>query len=337
MIDEALLRIVSGHAGEKQTFAEPPTAMTGGFWAKIYGFELDHPPPDLAGHLVLRVMPKGDVAMRETIVQRAVAEQGYPTPRVVLDGFDTELGGAFMVMKRAEGEAPLGSLDIGRALLRLPKTIRGVARQLSVAAAQLHDLDPQPIREQFESAGIDNGSLGVEARLDEIRIAADSQFSGFGELLTWLDQRRPALTPEVVCHGDIHPFNMLVTEDESFSVLDWTNANLCRREYDVGFTAALLSCAPLPVQRLARRPVGAITASLARRFIDAYRRMAPVNLDVVEWFETLQYGRCLAAVAMAPLVGDGIVGPGHPFRVSARAMIRQVDMITGATIALPAA
>ena len=334
VIDEALLRIVSAHAGEKQVFARAPTPMTGGFWATIHGFELDHPPADLAGPLVLRVMPRGDAAIRETIVQRAVAEQGYRTPRVVLDGFDEEVGGAFMIMERAEGHAPLEGLGIGPALLRLPKTIRGVARQLSVATVQLHELDPQPIREQFAGAGIDNASLGVEARRDEIRAAAQAGFVGFEELLSWLEHRRPALTPEVVCHGDIHPFNMLVTDDDSFSMLDWTNANLCRREYDVGFTAALLHCAPIAVPRLARRPVAAITGALSRRFIGAYRRMAPVNLDIVEWFETLQYGRCLAAVATAPLVNDGIVGPGHPFRVSAPAMVRQVEMITGVTIAL---
>ena len=73
---------------------------------------------------------------------------------------------------------------------------------------------------------------------------------------------------------------------------------------------------------------------LARRFIDTYRRMAPINLDVVEWFETLQYGRCLAAVAMAPLIDDGIVGDTHPFRKSAPAMIRQVRTITDVTIEL---
>ena len=279
-------------------------------------------------------MPNRDTGVRETIVQRMVAEQGYPTPRVVLDGFDEGLGGSFMIMERADGVALLEGLAIGSALLGLPKILRRVARQLSIAAVQLHDLDPQPIAESLEAAGVDVASLGVESRLDEIRAAAGVPFAGFTELVAWLESRRPALTPAVVCHGDIHPFNMLMTPDESFTLLDWTNANLCRREYDVGFTAALLHTAPVEVPRIAERPVAAIMGTLARRFIDTYRRMAPINLDVVEWFETLQYGRCLAAVAMAPIINDGIVGDAHPFRKAAPAMIRQVRTITEVEIKL---
>jgi len=335
VIDGELLRVISAHTGRDETFLQRPVRMTGGFWAAIYGFELHQPPSVLAGPLVLRVMPNRNTAVRETIVQRAVAEQGYPTPVVVLDGFDDVLGGSFMVMERAAGVALLVGLDIGRALLRLPKILRRVARQLSVASVRLHDLDPQPVIESLEAAGVDVGSLGVEARLDEIRTAADVPFAGFVELVAWLESRRPSLASAVVCHGHIHPFNMLITADESFTLLDWTNASLCRRELDVGFTAALLQTAPVGVPRILERPVGAVMGMLARRFIDSYRRMAPINLDVVEWFETLQYGRCLAAVAMAPLIDDGVVGETHPFRKSAPAMIRQVRMITEVTIELP--
>jgi aminoglycoside phosphotransferase (APT) family kinase protein len=153
-------------------------------------------------------------------------------------------------------------------------------------------------------------------------------------LLAWLERRKPAFTPAVVCHGDIHPFNMLVNEDGSFTMLDWTNGNLCRREYDVGFTAALLQCAPIEVPRLAERPLAAFTGALARRFIDTYRRSALINLDVVEWFEMLQYGRCLAAVVTAP-IDDPIIGKNHPFRLSAKAMARQVRIITDVTIQTP--
>jgi aminoglycoside phosphotransferase (APT) family kinase protein len=332
VIGDELLRVLSSHSGCAQAFAEEPAPLTGGFWAAIYGFALQDPPPDLTGRLVLRVMPGREAAVRETIVQRAVAEQGYPTPRVLLDGFDEGLGGMFMVMQRADGAPLLDDLGIGRTLWTLPKMLRRVARQLSLASTQLHDLDPAPVVVALSAAGAHIPDGGVESRLAEIRGAA--QFAGFGALSAWLTVRRPDMTPGVVCHGDIHPFNMLTTDDESFTLLDWTNANICRRELDVGFTAALLQTAPMDVPSFAKRPVAAVTGALARRFIDTYRKMAPVNLDVVEWFEVLQYGRCLAAVAVAPL-DDPIVSAKHPFRAAATAMAHQLRVITDVDIRLP--
>lgn len=334
MIDEALLRVLSTSAGRAQTFAQSPTPIPGGFWAAIYGFELADPPAVLRGPLVLRVMPDPDVGVRETIVQRGVADQGYPTPRVVLDGSDEALGGAFIVMERVDGVQLLAGLGLGGALLRLPKTIRRVARLLSTATLQLHALDPQPIVEALQASGVDIASLGVAARFEEIRSALSVPNAGFAALLAWLEAHRPSLNPAVVCHGDVHPFNMLVNDDESFNVLDWTNGNLCRREYDVGFTAALLHCAPISAPRLAEPALRAVTGTMARRFVDTYRRSAPVNLDVVDWFEALQYGRCLAAVATSP-IDDPIIGAMHPFRIAAPAMIRQLRMMTDVTIELP--
>ncbi len=332
MIDEALLRVLSAHTGRLEAFAHRPTRMTGGYWAAIYGFELARPPAGLQGPQVLRVMPNSDAAVRETIVQRLVAEQGYPTPRVVLDGFDEGLGGAFMVMEHVDGVTPLGDLGFGRAVAGVPKTLRRLPQQLSTATHRLHGLDPQPIIAALDLAGVDVATLGVGGHLAEIDRVARSSSAGFDILLGWLADHRPVLTPAVVCHGDIHPFNMLVSHDGSFNLLDWTNANLCRPEYDVGFTAALLRCAPLAVPRLAERPIAAITKSLANRFVDAYRAVAaPIDLDVVTWFEVLQYGRCLAAVVNARLTDDQIVGVDHPFQVSAPVMIRRVQTITDVT------
>ena len=94
MIDEELLRVLSAHTGRDEVFPHAPVRMTGGFWAAIYGFELDQPPPDLGGPLVLRVMPNRDTAVRETIVQRMVAEQGYPTPRGAFSTASTKASAA---------------------------------------------------------------------------------------------------------------------------------------------------------------------------------------------------------------------------------------------------
>jgi aminoglycoside phosphotransferase (APT) family kinase protein len=234
-------------------------------------------------------------------------------------------------MERVDGAQLLAGVHLGSAVLRLPKIVRRIAHQLASASTQLHRLDPEPVMNALTAAGVDVASLGPHVRLAEIRAAANRSSAGFDGLLTWLEDHRPSFEPAVVCHGDIHPFNMLAKPDGSFDVLDWTNGCLCRREYDVGCTAALLHCPPIAVPRLAEGVLRAITGSLARRFVDAYRRTSPVNLDVVEWFETLQYGRCLGSVALAPL-DDPIIGPKHPFRISASAMARQVRMITGTTI-----
>ncbi len=251
MIDEALLRVLSAHSGRREAFANGPTRMTGGFWAAIYEFELSSPPRELHGPHVLRVMPNPDAGVREAIVQRLVADQGYPTPRVVFDGFDEDLGGAFMVMERVDGVAPLDDLEFGRALVGVPKTLRRLPRLLATVTVELHRLDPQPIIAALDMSGIHVADLGVAAHLTEIDRIARSSSLGLDHLLQWLDRRRPVFTPAVVCHGDIHPFNLLVTDDGSFNLLDWTNANLCRPEYDVGFTAALLRCAPITVPRIA--------------------------------------------------------------------------------------
>jgi len=335
VIDDDLLRVLSAHAGAELRFATPPAVMSGGFWAAIYCFELDRPPARLSGPLVLRVMPSLDAGVRESIVQRTVAEQGYATPRVVLDGVDDALGGAFMVMKRVDGVGLLDELSLGKTVLQFPKVARHLAAQLSRAAIELHELDPQPLIDRLRDVGIDAASLGVHARLDQIDEAAAAGSRGFTELAAWLRARRPVMTPVVICHGDIHPFNMLETDHGSFSLLDWTNANLCRREFDGGCTAALLNCAPIHVPRIASAPLRALTTALAQRFTKAYREQAPINLDVVEWFETLQYGRCLAEVALAPAKNDGIVGPHHPFRISAPAMIHQVRTITEVVVDVP--
>jgi aminoglycoside phosphotransferase (APT) family kinase protein len=338
VIDDALLRVLTAHTGREQTFKDRPVPIAGGFWAAIFGFELAEPSEEMHGPLVLRVMPNPQVGEVETIVQREVALLGYPTPRVVFDGFDEGLGGAFMVMERVDGVHLLSGIRIGGALLGLPKIIRRIARQLSMASVQLHDLDPKPIVEALAVEGVDVSKLGPQSRLRDVHVAADATRCGLDKVLEWLEQRQPSFEPHVVCHGDIHPYNMLVTPDGSFNVLDWTNATLCRREYDLGCTAALLQCAPVEVPRIAQRPLRGVTGSVARRFVDAYRASsashAPINLDVVEWFETLQYARCLASVVVSP-IDDPIIGPKHPFRIAGPAMVRQVEMITGVAVELP--
>jgi Ser/Thr protein kinase RdoA (MazF antagonist) len=98
--------------------------------------------------------------------------------------------------------------------------------QLGQAVARLHALDPSPVVELIstppchEAMWLDlRNNLEIAARsavvtvddIDILRRAVD-------ELDGWQDQARK--TRQVVCHGDLHPENVLM-RDDSLVILDW--------------------------------------------------------------------------------------------------------------------
>ncbi|HJY56119.1 MAG TPA: hypothetical protein VJ418_07045, partial [Streptosporangiaceae bacterium] len=97
-----VLRSSAGTPGLK--YERRPEAMQGGFWAELFSFSLANPPDGWPAELVARLMPDPGSARKETIVQRAVAAAGFPTPFVRASGGpESGLGQAFMVMDRAAG------------------------------------------------------------------------------------------------------------------------------------------------------------------------------------------------------------------------------------------
>lgn len=318
------------------TFATKPAPMSGGFWASLYSFELANAPDGWRGGLVLRVMPNADAAAKEIIVQTALARQGYNTPMVTMSGDDQTLGGAFMIMHRAEGRSPLGGLKIGRDLLGLRRTLAELPKLLARVAVDLHTVDPEPVAGALRAAGIVLPPLG-DAHYRGLVIAAGAETAavGFDRLDAWFSANQPSVDKPVVCHGDLHPFNILVAADGTVTVLDWTNANLCPAEFDVGFTTAFLRCAPIGVPSFVRPVTQRLMSRLAARFVAAYSVRRPVRREVMRWYEALQYARCLAEVAIARENPGGNIGSAHPFELSARDMTRELAAITGVTVVLP--
>ena len=338
MLTDALQALLSDHFHGPVTLAAEPARVTGGFWASIHGFSIASSPGDLppgwTGPLVLRVMPDRSRAERESIVQRAVAATGFPSPAVLLAGYDESLGGAFMVMPFAAGKSPLSGLGRG-SLLRVPRLLRQLPVQLAEIAVRLHRVDPAPVAAALADGGYSASGNGVEPRLAVIRAAAGTHSRGFDRLLDWFADHRPDQPTLVVCHGDIHPFNLLVDSDGRVTVLDWTNGDLMPREYDIGFSAGLLRCAPFSVPKLARPVFDRLTSRLADRFVSVYERSFPVDPAMLAFFEALQYARCLAEVATARSGLTNIVDDRHPFEISAAAMTRRLAALTGITVILP--
>jgi aminoglycoside phosphotransferase (APT) family kinase protein len=92
---------------QRLPYAEPPARLAGGFEAAIFGFRLASAGPPFAAPLVLRLFRASrdpQVVRRETAVQNALVQLGYPAARVVAS--ETELsvlGGPFLIMERLHG------------------------------------------------------------------------------------------------------------------------------------------------------------------------------------------------------------------------------------------
>ena len=239
-----VLRNVTGLPG--LDYERPPEPMHGGFWAELFSFSLANPPEGWPAELVARLMPDPGTARKETIVQSAVAAAGFPTPFVRASGGpDCGLGRAFMVMDRATGRPALKGLDGGVTPAAVARLLRQVPDLLAGSMARLHALDPDLVRGELEQVREVPVSLaGQLTRLG--RFAAEFGRPDLVDAARWLADHRPAPSPDVICHGDLHPFNLLADGDR-VTVLDWSTALLAPRAHDVGFTSLLLSEPPLRV------------------------------------------------------------------------------------------
>ena len=202
-------------------YEHQPEPMQGGFWAELFSFSLVNPPGGWPAELVARLMPDPSTARKETIVQTAVAAAGFPTPFVRASGGpDCGLGLAFMVMDKAVGGPALSGLDgvpTPAALLRL---LRQIPDLLAGSMARLHALDPGLVRGDLAQVrDVPVTAAGLVEMLT--RAAAQAGRQDLVRAARWLTEHPPAPAPDVICHGDLHPFNLL-DADGQVTVLDWS-------------------------------------------------------------------------------------------------------------------
>ena len=326
-----VIRDVTGRPGLE--YERPPEPMHGGFWAELFSFSLADPPEGWPGELVARLMPDPGAARKETIVQTAMAAAGFPTPFVRASGGpDGGLGRAFMVMDRAAGSPALSGLDGGVTPAGVARLLRQVPGLLAGAMARLHALDPDLVRGELEQ--VREVPVSLAGRLATLaRFAAEFGRPDLVDAAGWLAEHRPAPSPDVICHGDLHPFNLLADGDR-VTVLDWSAALLAPRAHDVGFTSLLLSEPPLRVPAWQRPLVRMAGRELARRFVRGYQRQAGTTIESGElrWHQAV--GCLRALVEVAGWVHEGVAGQhaGHPWLLSGPAFARRLASLTGTPV-----
>jgi aminoglycoside phosphotransferase (APT) family kinase protein len=277
-------------------------------------------------------MPDPGMACKETIVQAAVAAAGFPTPVIRASGRDSGLGHAFMVMDRAAGTHLLSGLSGAGAIASAVTAAREMPGLLAATMARLHSLDPAPVRDQLGSAC--DVPVTLPAMLAVLQDHARA--CGRGDLAAaaqWLIDSPLPPAPEVICHGDLHPFNLLV-DGAAICLLDWTAALLAPRVYDVAFTSLVLAEPPLGVPGALRPAVRWLGAGLARRFVAHYERDAGVRVEPRElrWHQGVGCLRAMVEAAGWAQQGLAQARAGHPWLVCGPAFARRLTALTGSRV-----
>ena len=332
-IAERLIGVLRSAAGTPDLeYDRRPEPMRGGFWAELFAFSLANPPAGWPGELVARLMPDPGSARKETIVQRAVAAAGFPTPIVRAAGSpDDGLGVAFMVMDRAPGGPALSGLD-GLSPAAVPRLLREIPDLLATSMARLHALDPGLVRAELER--LREVPVTVEGLLAAlVRFADTFGRTDLADAGRWLAAHPPGPSPDVICHGDLHPFNLLADGDR-VTVLDWSTALLAPRAHDVGFTSLQLSEPALRVPGWQRPLVRMFGRLLARRFVRGYQRQAAVTVEPAEvrWHQAVVCLRALTEVASWVHEGAADARAGHPWLINGPVFARRLVRLTGAPV-----
>ena len=137
------------------------------------------------------------------------------------------LGAPFVLMDRLPG-IPL-----------IAAGLVGMDRALLDAQLCLHGLDPGPLTRALGDAVSFEGYLTrFERRVDQ------GALDGLRAAMRWLRDRRPPPAALAICHGDLHPLNILVEHGRVTGVLDWPNVVVSDPAFDLAATCNILRFVP---------------------------------------------------------------------------------------------
>jgi aminoglycoside phosphotransferase (APT) family kinase protein len=246
--------------------------------------------------LALRVF--GDVTEDETLAREStvmgfVAAHGYPAPvplAAVPSGAENPVGLPWVILPKVPGDLLLAVIS------RAPWAALARVRELASLQARLHAISsadcPLP----------DAGSLvdrWFALRSPEIEGIGDARANA---VLAALRQKRDVVRTEerVVCHGDFHPLNVLSERRAGawhHVVIDWTDAVIGDRHFDVARTLALFRVAAIAANTKAERiGLGAAAPGLVRTYRRAYERVHPLEPDRLSYWSAVHLLRGWAQI-----------------------------------------
>jgi aminoglycoside phosphotransferase (APT) family kinase protein len=288
---EHVTRALTDYLGQRRDLtglrlAGAPAPVGNGFDSFIYGFRIDCETSDRRwlAPLVLRLQRKPEYApkaRREADVQAFMAQAGYPTPALLaVEDESNAFGLPFAIMERVPGTTMLARV------MSNPLRASGLLRQLGELHARMHRLPTDGWR-------FDEGSEPITlVRLARTRQGVEQlQLLRFEDRLVWLERNTNMVLPETaaITHNDFHPLNVLVTPDGQLSVIDWDDAAVGDRHFDVARTVTLFSFAYIAASSTLERVIlKSVRGFLRSRYLKGYAAEFSFDPRRLAYFEALQ-------------------------------------------------
>jgi aminoglycoside phosphotransferase (APT) family kinase protein len=254
----------------------PITRLLGGYDTEIFAFAQTGA-AGIPARLVLRLYRVGQnpqKVLSESVTQNAMAAQGLAAAPVYFTCMDVSvLGRAFIVMAHMPGSQ----------LIDAPADISSTL--MGEAHAALHDLDPAPVIQRLNHAGVD--AVTLDARLAWLDERAQ-QNPAIGGVTRWLAANRPSPPDRLsVCHCDWHKLNLLYEEGNISAILDWSAAMIADPVFDVATTIAAFT---IVANHLAAAgdfaPVD--NDKLVSEYLAGYERQRKLDRRKLDYFITLR-------------------------------------------------
>jgi len=285
------------------------TNISAGWESEMVAFQVEHGPAGARQReaLILRIYPGGDAvdkSAREFRGMRQLHQAGYPVPRVlVLEREHSPFGRPFVIMERVDGQV-LWPLLFDASGQRQQELLTLFCRLF----VRLHTLDWRPFVDDPASYEAQGPYAFVDQWLDLARdLLARFPMPGVAPLIEWLEERRdevPCLRPSLV-HLDFHPENLLLCDDGSAVVIDWTQVGVSDARFDLAWTLLLVYTYEGTEWR--------------ERIRREYERLAGGRVEQLAYFDVFACAKRLVSVMLSLSAGSEQFG----MRPEAAAIMRQ--------------
>ena len=271
--------------------------LPSGWESELCAFTLESGPPAnrACDELVLRIYSgegARDKSAREFHSLQRLHQVGYPVPRVdLLERDQSPFGQPFIIMEKIDGEEMWSQIGTP-----LSGEMRDLVPLFCQLFAQLHHLDWHLFVDEAEYASLQDPYAFIDGWLS-LAQEGHQRFphSGLMPVVEWLQVRREAFRcpgPSPT-HNDFHPGNVLLCENGSPVVIDWTGFGISDARFDLAWTLMLIDAYMGPEWR--------------SRVLQGYERSAG-QVKALEVFEVFAYVRRLFDISVSLRLGAEKMG-----------------------------